>query len=163
MRSLSGSRQQVPRQPGAVTAELHLLKKCSVVTAPPKVAVARLSCYLRSSCLRSGSYCVLHATSFISSFVPLHYTTFASKPFATRQGIPGHTQSNTLGYAPAFQQTIPTILTGFHSASLRHSFTSVAFSPPAANFSYARRPPHLGCVHLAAVRLIPSVHFACSC
>ena len=35
--------------------------------------------------------------------------------------------------APAFPQASPTILTGFHSASLRHSFTSVAFSPPAAN------------------------------
>ncbi len=37
-------------------------------------------------------------------------------------------------------QACPTILTGFHSASLRHSFTSVAFSPPAANY-LARRPP----------------------
>ena len=40
--------------------------------------------------------------------------------------------------APAFPQASPTILTGFHSASLRHSFTSVAFSPPAAN-NFARR------------------------
>jgi len=30
-------------------------------------------------------------------------------------------------------QAIPTILTGFHFAALRHSFTSVAFSPPAAH------------------------------
>jgi len=37
-------------------------------------------------------------------------------------------------------QAIATILTGFHSASLRHSFTSVAFSPPAAYY-LARRPP----------------------
>ena len=40
--------------------------------------------------------------------------------------------------APAFPQASPTILTGFHSASLRHPFTSVAFSPPAAN-NFARR------------------------
>ena len=52
-------------------------------------------------------------------------------------------------------QTNATILTGFHSASLRHTFTSVAFSPPAAFFSFARRQPHLGCVHLAAAN--------CSC
>ena len=127
------------------------------------VSLRSLSCRLQFLLIPHGSYSVLHATSFISSFVPLHYTTFASNPFATRQGIPCHPQSNTLGYAPAFPQTIPTILTGFHSASLRHSFTSVAFSPTAANFCYARRPPHLGCVHLAAVRLIPSVHFAYSC
>ena len=94
-------------------------------------AVCHTSC---SSCgIRHGSYCVLHATSFISSFVPLHYTTFAAKPFAPRQGIPSYTQRNTHGNAPAFPQAIPTILTGFHSASLRHSFTSVAFSPPAAH------------------------------
>jgi hypothetical protein len=35
---------------------------------------------------------------------------------------------------------IATILTGFHFASQRHSFTSVAFSPPAA-YNLARRPP----------------------
>ena len=29
-------------------------------------------------------------------------------------------------------------------------FISAGFSPPAANFYFARRPPHLGCVHLAA-------------
>ncbi len=40
----------------------------------------------------------------------------------------------------AFSQANATILTGFHSASLRHSFTSVAFSPPAAYY-LARRPP----------------------
>ena len=35
--------------------------------------------------------------------------------------------------APAFPQASPTILTGFHFAALRHTFTSVAFSPPAAH------------------------------
>ena len=51
-------------------------------------------------------------------------------------------------------QSIPTILTGFHSASLRHSFTSVAFSPPAAHNLLALRT-HFGCVHLATAN--------CSC
>ena len=39
-----------------------------------------------------------------------------------------------------------------HSVTL-HSvaqFISAGFSPPAANFYFARRQPHLGCVHLAA-------------
>lgn len=44
------------------------------------------------------------------------------------QGCTSHLQANA------------TILTGFHSASLCHSFTSVAFSPPAAYY-LARRPP----------------------
>ena len=38
--------------------------------------------------IRHVSSCVLHATSFISSFVPLHYTTFVAHPFATRHGTP---------------------------------------------------------------------------
>lgn len=50
--------------------------------------------------------------------------------------------------APAFPQASPTILTGFHFAALRHTFTSVAFSPPAAHNWLALRT-HFGCVHLA--------------
>ena len=42
--------------------------------------------------------------------------------------------------APAFPQASPTILTGFHFAALRHTFTSVAFSPPAAYYLARRRP-----------------------
>ena len=63
-------------------------------------------------------------------------------------------QNYTHGNAPAFQQATPTILTGFHSAPLRHSFTSVAFSPPAAHNLLALRT-HFGCVHLATAN--------CSC
>ncbi|MEI2739930.1 MAG: hypothetical protein V9F01_14245, partial [Chitinophagaceae bacterium] len=44
-----------------------------------------------------------------------------------------HTQITAQGDAPAFPQAFPTILTGFHFASLRHPFISVAFSPPAAH------------------------------
>ena len=58
----------------------------------PSGCYAGLSYYLQFLLIPHGSYCVLHATSFISSFVPLHYTTFAAKPFATWQGIPSHTQ-----------------------------------------------------------------------
>ena len=58
-----------------------------------------------------------------------------------------------------FSQANATILTGFHSASLRHSFTSVAFSPPAAH-NLACRPPHFGCVHLAIANCSFVPHFA---
>ena len=68
------------------------------------------------------------------------------------------TQTIALQDAQFLSQATAAVLTGFHSASLRHSFTSVSFSPPAAHFCYARRPPHLGFVHLASIRLIPSVH-----
>ena len=54
----------------------------------------------------------------------------------------------------SLSQANPTILTGFHSASLRHTFTSVAFSPPAAHNLLALRT-HFGCVHLATAN--------CSC
>ena len=37
-----------------------------------------LSCCLQFLLIPHGSYCVLHATSFITSFVPLHYTSFAA-------------------------------------------------------------------------------------
>ena len=97
-----------------------------------RAAIAGLSCCLQFRFIPHGSYCVLHATSFITSFVPLHYTSFVAKPFAScwasqAMHIPSHRECTSLS------QANPTILTGFHSASLRHSFTSVAFSPPAAH------------------------------
>jgi len=54
----------------------------------PSGCYAGLSYYLQFLLIPHGSYCVLHATSFITSFVPLHYTTFAAKPLASRPGIP---------------------------------------------------------------------------
>ena len=99
-----------------------------------------MSCCLQFLLIPHGSYCVLHATSFISSSVPLHFTSFAaSRLLQGRVPLSRH-KSQYTGGSPAFTQATPTILTGFHSASLRHSFTSVAFSPPAANY-LARRPP----------------------
>jgi len=57
------------------------------------------------------------------------------------QGIVCIAKHNSIHMQPhTFSQANPTILTGFHFASLRHSFTSVAFSPPAAYY-LARRPP----------------------
>ena len=55
-------------------------------------------------------------------------------PFASRPGIPcQHHRSMTHWECTSLSQAIPTILTGFHFAALRHTFTSVAFSPPAAH------------------------------
>ncbi len=70
-----------------------------------------------------------------------------------------NTKASHSGNAHTFSQIHPTILTGFHCASLRHSFTSVAFSPPAAH-NLARRPPHFGCVHLAIANCSFVPHFA---
>lgn len=92
-----------------------------------------LSCCLQFRFIPHGSYCVLHATLFITSFVPLHYTSFAAIPFATSLCCPFQPTYLLTRAASAFSQTSPTILTGFHYATLCHSFTSVAFSPPAAN------------------------------
>ena len=41
----------------------------------------------------------------------------------------------------SLSQANTTILTGFHSASLRHPFSSVAFSPPAAHYLARLRSP----------------------
>jgi len=122
--------------------------------APLHYAVCHTAC--SSYSIRHGSYCVLHATSFISSSVPLHYTSFVANPFASRLGIPCQQhRSKAQWECTSLSQASPTILTGFHFAALRHSFTSVSFSPLAALFSFARRPPHLGCVHPATA--------TCSC
>lgn len=90
--------------------------------------------------IRHGSSCVLHATSFISSFVPLHYTTFAARHLL--QGMahyPAHKAKHK--WCTYLFASHPTILTGFHSAPLRPTFISVAFSPPAAN-NFARLAYH---------------------
>ena len=68
----------------------------------------------------------------INSFVQLHYTSFAVKPFASRLGIPLPVTKHNTWECTSLSQADATILTGFHFASLRHSFTSVAFSPTAA-------------------------------
>ena len=97
-----------------------------------RYAVCHTSC--SSYGIRHGSYCVLHATSFISSFVTLHYTSFvASLTICFKAGHPFQRTKPDAKVCTCLSQSIPTILTGFHYASLRHSFTSVAFSPPAAH------------------------------
>ena len=73
-----------------------------------------------------------HLVHFFLRYASLHHV--RSLPICCKAGHPiCFTHSLTHGNAPAFTQAIPAILTGFHFASLRHPFTSVAFSPPAAN------------------------------
>ncbi len=69
-----------------VLAHLHCPSGASL-----RFAVCHTTC--SSYGIRHGSSCVLHATSFISSFVPLHSTTFVARPFATRHGTLTKTQS----------------------------------------------------------------------
>jgi len=111
----------------------------------------------------SGSFLTAATVSFtpLRSFLPsFRFITPRSQLSYLLQGrasqarhIPIHRECTSLS------QANPTILTGFHSASLRHSFTSVAFSPPAAH-NLARRPPHFGCVHLAPANCSFVPHFA---
>ena len=52
--------------------------------APLRYAVCHTAC--SSAFIRHGSSCVLHATSFITSSVTLHFTSLAAWPFALRLG-----------------------------------------------------------------------------
>ena len=70
----------------------------------PSGCYAGLSYYLQFLLIPHGSSCVLHATSFITSFVPLHYTTFAANTFASKLASHSKTQCNTHGNAPAFRK-----------------------------------------------------------
>jgi len=79
-----------------------------------RYAVCHTSC--SSYGIRHGSYCVLHASSFITSSVTLHYTSFVANPFASRQGIPvANTQIKTKGIAPAFRKPALQYSPGFIS------------------------------------------------
>ena len=74
-----------------------------------------------------------HATSFIAYSVPLLSTSFVAILFASRHGIPPATHNAIhMRDAHSFAQANPTILTGFHYAALRTTFTSVACKSTAA-------------------------------
>jgi hypothetical protein len=75
---------------------------------------------------------LLPSFRFITPRSQLHICFIAGHPCS-------QAQSNTQG-CTSHSQANATVLTGFHSAALCHSFTSVAFSPPAAYY-LARRPP----------------------
>ena len=136
IRSLSGSRPQADApNPGSSShntimslvwygctcQSLRVLRCASQFVTPLAVPAA---------CVRAATVSCI-ATSFIPSFVPLHYTTCV--PSICRKAW--HTAATRKAQArrcTRLCKASPAILTGFHSATLRPSFTSVACSPPAA-------------------------------
>ena len=108
--------------PFMVLAKLTMPFGCSAT-------LRSLSHFLQFLLIPHGSYCVLHTTSFISSSIPLHFTTFAAKHL--RQGMAHyqHTKQSTSD-AHTFSQANAAILTGFHSAALvLHSLQSHSVHP----------------------------------
>lgn len=98
--------------------------------APLCYAVCHTPCCSYS--LRSGSY-LCPSCHFIHSV--LRYASFhhvRSCNIATRHGTLSCTQGKAQVMHMLFRKPTLQILTGFHFASLRPSFISVAFSPPAA-------------------------------
>lgn len=97
-----------------------------------RYAVCHTPCY--SCSLRSGSYLcpschfilyVLRSTSFhhVRSWSPCYIA-----------GRPGSQHTFHPPGTPSHFAALPTILTGFHFATLRPPLISVAFSPPAAHY-----------------------------
>ena len=80
-----------------------------------------------------------HLIHFVLRFTSLHHVLTLTICFKAWHTILS-TNQNTSD-AHTFSQTHTTILTGFHSATLRPTFISVAFSPPAAN-NFARLAYH---------------------
>ena len=127
-------------------SSIHILEgNCCSCSALAGASLRYAVCHtFSSSFLRSGSSCGLYPTSFISSFVPLHYTRSQLTIFPP----PWHTNPHTYPQhkcAHVSGQTRATVLTGFHSPSLRPSFISVAYRPPAA-FCCCARLAAPGCV-----------------
>ena len=82
-----------------------------------------------TACVRAAT-CVLHASSFISSFVPLHYTTFAAFDIAKRHGTLSSTQGKAQVMHIPFRK--PSLQCSLGSISLHyvlHSFQSHSVHP----------------------------------
>ena len=90
-----------------------------------------------SCSLRSGSYLCpsCHFIHFVLRYASLHHVHSLTICCKARHTI--HSTKQSTSDAHAFSQSSATIFTGFHSATLRPTFISVAFSPPAAN-NFAR-------------------------
>lgn len=89
-----------------------------------------LSHFLQFLLIPHGSSCVLHATSFISSSVPLHYTTFAAWPFAARHGTLSNAQSKAqVMHIPFRKPTLQYSLGSIPLHYVLHSFQSHSVHP----------------------------------
>ena len=118
--------------------------------APLRCAVCHAACS-SSSFLTAAIVSFTPLRSFLPPFrfiTPRSYLILCGKAWQPISCL--ESQHRT---AQAFPQTSPTILTRFHYATLRHTFTSVAFSPPAAYNLLALRT-HFGCVHLATANCL---------
>jgi len=81
-----------------------------------------------------------------SSYVPFHHV--HSHPHCFSAWHPAATHfANRAGCTVPFANHFSSLGS---ITLLRRYFISAGFSPPATFFYFARRPPHLGCVHLAA-------------
>lgn len=142
-------RQQAARQTIAAAA-INLFINFYGIAAPAmpsgySVSLRSLSCCLRFLLIPHGSYCVLHAPSFISSFVTLHYTTFVANPFASRLGpaIITHNLYTEVGHQPFASQHYNT-----HWVSFRFTTSFIHFSSVQST-----RCPLLLCSPAAPLRL----------
>lgn len=148
-------RRQVARQPGAVT----LLALFITLLLQRGHCTAQCTRPLRFGALGYQAVMLLAAPPpssrqpsvsnrsalFIPSSAPLHFTSFAAIHLLQgRAPQPTHI-CQSQAEAPAFPQTCPTVLTGFHSASLRPPFTAALLCPPAAH-NWLAGVPHFGCV-----------------
>lgn len=80
---------------------------------------------------------------------PFHFTMLTAMLFASVPGIlPPSTFPIKAGCTVPFASPLHGSLGSI--PLLPRYFISAGFSTPAAHFYFARRPPHLGCVHLAA-------------
>lgn len=93
----------------------------------------------------------------LRSIPPRSYLVFASR-HAGRHVIARSEAKKQTRPAYAFPQANATILTGFHSTSLRPSFTSGMLCPPAAHYLARRRPTSAALSVHPYGWLIPSVH-----
>lgn len=98
-----------------------------------RYAVCHTPCYSYS--LRSGSYLCPspHFIHYVLRSATITPRSYLRRCFISWLPTCKHTKPTHRREAHFISQANGTILTGFHYASLRHSFTSVAFSPPAAN------------------------------
>jgi hypothetical protein len=101
---------------------------------------------------RSSRQLLCPSATFRSALLPLRFASPRSLLFiCSRHGSMPLLQ-NPLNACCSYPfASIRTTLTGFHSAPLRPTFISVAFSPPAAN-NFARRRYPLGCGWQASVK-----------
>lgn len=113
-----------PALPFGCFATLRSLSHCLQLIRHSSRQLLCPSCHLIHFVLRSAS---LHHVRTLTICYKAWHT-----PLNTKQSTSD---------AHTFSQSHATILTGFHSATLRPTFISVAFSPPAAN-NFARLAYH---------------------